>query len=982
MALVLALVLAGILAAAAWGQSSETYRYRYYNHKPIDPDTGAVTNTDENSNFAVIGNSSNLVLQANRYLYGEYFFADGINADDLAAGAATARTVAEGAVTSAKLGSAADGSIIASLFANDSIDGTELQRLTSSTLSEESITTPTVTSSHFMSNSLETSDLAPQSVSNNFLAKLGSGVTINLAGISNKSLLSRHLADNVINLQVHSARLRSNAIADNAIGPAQVEAGAIQGGSIVTNALTGQKFVAKSFEARHFREVAYTSADRIADGSLTMQQFEVTAGATDSLHELLTSSNLASVFAIDSDDDVIGTNVVTATQLADTAVTAAKISSGSVTGSAFAAGTLGTTHLGTLELTAAHLASTFTLPTTRVASGIDGALKLEAGTVTSSQLASGAVAAGHLAAGAITASKLADASVTAAAVADGSLAFDRFSQTLQTTVMARLAAVSEVPVVVEAGSLMQSHLAAGAVQGRHFAPGVVTAAKVGSGLTGELIAANSLNAAFVEAGAIQGCLPSGGGGGGASGYFSDGTCLSGQRGALSYNALNDAHLRDQTLTTADFTVAGLRGPAFSGVNGAAILPDNAILTLKLTLGSVGGSQLGDGAVTASKLQASSVNGQAHLQDGTVTGTHIAAGGISAVKLADGAITDAAWSAGSLSASQLPTLGFADLSAAAQLAVNTKGAVLSITADSVANDSINSATIEAEGIERQALNPQVQRYLERLDALEASSQSKDRSQSLVGTAITTAASNASAGGQVTAQSVTFAQQARDRFFNNGETLAAILDGQSLESQIAGDDSATVALRQSLESALNPSVWVQQEVGLRTDRLTIPAAAGTGGSGAGATQTITGALVHTTAVTAQQFGSANLRSQLNYLREAVGVPNSEGGFDPGSILGQLATLDAQGLGNLADQTSAVDRRIGEFYALATALRQPQLPADNALVFGFYFAAVQGTAGYALGASYGLADLIQLPGSLSLSVGTAGSEFAFKVGLGYRF
>ena len=81
-------------------------------------------------------------------------------------------------------------------------------------------------------------------------------------------------------------------------------------------------------------------------------------------------------------------------------------------------------------------------------------------------------------------------------------------------------------------------------------------------------------------------------------------------------------------------------------------------------------------------------------------------------------------------------------------------------------------------------------------------------------------------------------------------------------------------------------------------------------------------------------------------------------------------------------ATSERIGSIYALAIALRQPQLEANRNLALGAYVATIDGKAGFSFGASHTLQGLLSLPGSVSLSFGVAGSEFAFKVGLGYRF
>ena len=705
-------------------------------------------------------------------------------------------------------------------------------------------------------------------------------------------------------------------------------------------------------------------------------------------------------------------SAVTTAKIADSAVNSAKIASNQI------AGCVGTSyndtdgdcdditeggaaqigHIQYSTITAAHLRNNSVIAN-KIATGVVNSDKITNGTITNDDLSAavitfidsqstGGVGGGSLTDGGVATSHLADGAVTGAKIAANQITGCVSTAYNDTDGDCSDITVDEVTSTqighIQYSSITAAHLRNNSVIANKIADGAVNSAKI----TNDSITNEDLSAALKgEIGTqISGAL------GGGTESLTDGAVttpkiadLAVTTGKIADSAVTTAKIADLAVTTGKLASAAVTGVkiSFNQIGGCAGSTDyndtdgdcnditvaeetstlighiqyNTITAAHLRANSVSSAKIVNGTITNDDLSAAVLTfitsqsgggggSGTPLTDGSVTTAHLADSAVATAKVADEAVTGLKIANG--------TITNDDLSDAVKTFISEQSGGQALTTNSVTSDHIADAAVG-----RAQVSQEIRDYLDSIAALSSAT-------TMTSTAASTTLNTAVDATSVSTEDQTLVNMLRDQFAN-GIPLAEALN-MATAAQRTRYQGLSEPLKLAVDAALAPSMWAQQELGLRTDRLRV------------GTATLTQAQVQTTAVSQQNFQAGNLRSQTNYLAERIGLnPRPEANVN-GNLSERVAYAieRAEAGGNMSAEISRLDSAI----ALSGALVTPTVDAGKTVGLRLSFAGYDSNNAFSGGVAFSLSRFINIPVFVGASYAVSGSESLFKVDLGVSF
>ena len=377
--------------------------------------------------------------------------------------------------------------------------------------------------------------------------------------------------------------------------------------------------------------------------------------------------NAGSITSLELASGAVGTTQlvdgsVTTPKLADSSVTTAKLASNSVNRTKIVTTNTGTT--GQVLSAGAQNALTFIDPpaadggtpgaglvgTTQLADNSVTTVKVADSNITNTKIANAAVSSSKIGTGAVTSTKLAASAVDATSIASLAVTDDKIADS--TISAGKLASNSVITAKIADDAVTAAKIADNAVTSASITSGAVTTAKLGLG---------SVNSVNIAAGAID------------SNRLGSSSVTSGK---IADNAVITAKIQDDAITTdkiaagaVDATELADTSIILSKIDASNTATANQVLSASSDLrnftwvnqasggggtpgaGSVGTTQLADGAVTNAKIATNAVE-SFQIQNNAVISAKIADNAVTSSKIASGSVTTSELAVNSVSNSQL------------------------------------------------------------------------------------------------------------------------------------------------------------------------------------------------------------------------------------------------------------------------------------------------------------------------------------------
>lgn len=431
--------------------------------------------------------------------------AGGIGTTQLASAAVTAAKIASAALSASGAITGGAGTALSVAVDNSTIEiSSNALRLKDAGVTSAKLATGAVTSTAIAAGAVDTAALAAASVTAAKLASstAGSGLTQNgttkaldvavdnsTLGVSVGTL--KVLTGGITATQLASNAVTTTAVADAAITTAKIAdgavttaklAGSVSTGQLADGSITTAKLADSAVTAVKLGTGAVTTT-KLGDASVTGVKLAAAVagiGLTQNVSGNIDVKTSTTISVNASNELIVTSGAVGATQLGSDAVTTVKIVDGAVTSAKLGAGAVGAAAIGSGAL-GAGLSKNGTTGVIDI--NVSGPISISSNAVT---IAAGAISSTYLGSGAVNTAALGSNAVTTVKIADGAVTPLKLDATIAGAGLTRNSGTGILTVNVDGLSIVNPYgplaIATGGVGTNELAANAVTYAKAGAGV--------------------------------------------------------------------------------------------------------------------------------------------------------------------------------------------------------------------------------------------------------------------------------------------------------------------------------------------------------------------------------------------------------------------------------------------------------------------------------------------------------------------